>query len=411
MEMFIALLFPLIAAAGFNQILEVIQIIWTTNRIEARLLERRFERHLRTLWSWRWRIAIGSGFWLFVCGTIFVAGLWGEIPPMVTLSGLAVTLYVWFVGLAIKAIVSIYYRIYRHNQESLSVLPGDVIPWLEGLGLLARPFRALGTERGAEAKLITKIELIYYYIMMIVMSFTFWLGLFPTGRIWAALLVIFSGSALLAVLAHLIGDKTENKKKTGLRFLKALTALWLLLAIKFALSAALFPNIALAWKNKIKPLFEDRVSNFLVDLVSPAKAVPLPPKDDSKKLVVETLPDLNKTLAGLSVTGGNKPASPSINTGNTTNITNNAAPEPSKKHSDHLTMDADALEVCQKFPDLEKCPEVLRVLGPAAAMPAMTSPVTPTTNGVEPPPFVPTVTPPASETLSPFGLPPVKQLP
>lgn len=394
MEMFVALLFPMIAAAGFNQILELVSIIGAHNRIQANLLERRFERHLRQLWSWRWRLAFGSLAWLLMCGVTFFLGLFGGISPMVTLGGLFATLFVWLAGLTIVTEVSIYYRILRHNEETRS-RPTSTMSWLAGLGVLARPFHALSSEAGAETKLIAKIELVYYYIMMIILCFTFWLGLFPDARIWVAILVILSGSILLAIISHLIGDPST---KRGLRFLKGLTVLWLILAIKFTLSAALLPNFTDFLRTQFFPKAGERINSWMMGWVTPT---PKPPTTDAISSVLKATPppDLNKALASLNTTGGNGPVSPSINT-----VDNGSSSPPKKGRKSHVDMDEDAREICQKFPDLENCELVKSVIGLETPAATSTEPITPPTAS-------PPTAPNTNETLTPFGLPPVKQLP
>ena len=409
MKSFLAIFYPLLKLIGLKQAYETIRFIWSAKIDEGKILEARFERFLCEVWNSRWTIIGISAFWLIFSAVTFAVGILGGNPLFISAGGLAITLYVWVAGLAVQTLVATYYRIMKHNRDSLELVPQEFLKWLQLMGLHERPFHRLPMDDGAAARLDTKIQNIYTYLMIVTLSYTFWLGMFPNGKVWVATLVILSGVLLLVLLSQLLGSDI----KRPLRALKFLVLCYLLLAIKMALGMGIFPNLADDIRNKFKPQLEKNISSMLMGWVTPSKEEPKPPVNDVISLVVKSTPppDLNKML--MNAQGGGNTASPSINTDNTTNIINESSGGSisGKKHRGHQPyIDDHLLAVCRDYPDLEKCELVKSVLG--AQTPSSTTPMngTPTTNEIPsaaPPPATSTT----GDTITPFGLPPVKQLP
>src|SRR3989344_4734213 len=333
MPTFLAILFPFIAAVGFNQVFESLKLVWQGNHLEATLLQAKFELYIRKVWARRWKIIIWSLCYLFLSGATSAVGVLSENSLFVSLGGLAIAIYIYIAGLTVRTVVSIHQRINVHNSETSKLLPAEFNQWLRGLGIIARPFRLVDQSTKADKKLLDKIELVYMYATMVVLFFTFWLGLFPDAKIWVIAIVVFSGSMLWLLLSRLLGE--DGKK--ALKFLKVLVAVWVLIVLKIMISTAIFPNIAMAWKTKVKPLFEERVSSFMVDVLTPSKAeivIPaLPPAPANPSPAAIPLPPLNGAVS-----------SPNTYINNSTTSFNGDTPTTRKKRPIKEYLDAHMLQ-------------------------------------------------------------------
>src|SRR3989338_4541260 len=141
MPTFLAILFPFIAAVGFNQVFESLKLVWQGNRLEATLLQAKFELYMRKAWARRWKIIIWSACYLLLSAATFAVGVLSENSLFVSLGGLAITAYILIVGLTVRTVVSIHQRINVHNSKTSELSPTEFNQWLQGLGVMARPFR------------------------------------------------------------------------------------------------------------------------------------------------------------------------------------------------------------------------------------------------------------------------------
>ncbi len=409
MGIFLALLFPIIAVIGFDPVYQTIRLIWQHRRYEAERLEARFEFYMRRIWRYRWQILIWSAMYLSIGGIVFTFGVIGHNPLFVSMGGLAISLYLWITGLAIRTVVDIRQRIDNHNHESLALIPPEFAQWLQGLNILNRPFRLTASDAANQKKLLDKIEAFYTYALIVTLSYTFWLSIFPTTAVWGLTIILFVGVILWIILSHLLG----GDNKMPLRALKLLITLTVLDLIKVTLVVALFPKFSLAWEDKIKPQLEQNITNLFTKWVTPANAGNLnQPNGAGGSGGAGGAGGSGCTgehcgFAGVGEsTGGSAGKSGKANSDNAgANNASGGDSSPSigsskKKpnHGDYL--DAHMQKLCKDFPDLENCKLVKTEL----TLPIAAPPATTTTPAVAP-------SPATNDTLTPFGLPPVKQLP
>lgn len=381
MKSFLALFYPIIELAGFRQVYETIRFVWKAKLLEGAILEAEFELFLRKTWNKRWTILSVSAFWLIFSAMFFATGVFFENPVFVFIGGSLITLYVWLSGMTVQTLVSIYYRILKHNCDGLALVPSEFLKWLELMGVHERPFRKLPTDDNAAARLDTQIHNTYIYLMIVSLSYTFWLGMFPDVKVWVMTLVIFSGVLLLVLLSHLLGG--DGKKP--LRALRLLTLCYIILAIKIALGVGLFPNFAEFMRTKFIPKLGENINSIMMGWVTPSEAAPAPPCNFLKDSPLDdTLtPDLIKVPTSPAVLVSNNHHSESA--GNTNHTSGES---PKKRRNLKVYLDERRAKLRVDFPDL--FPNQIET--PASLPAEQTVPTT-------------------GETITPFGLPPIKQLP
>lgn len=271
MQFALYLLFPLLSAIGLNELRNVVQLAWQSNRVETETLEATFFLQLQKIWLRRWRIIAWAALYLLLAGITFFIGLWTNNTLYVIMSGLSIVLFVWAIGFLAHKLADIYQQVTNYI-ESNGPLPDNLKPWLQYFGVLERKLHLIPTHGEEAKKFLNKIQDTYRIVMIIPLCFTFFLGLFPDLKIWIMTLIIFVGAMLWLLLVKLLG---EDPKKT-LRNLKLMVIIWVLGTLAVTKFMAIFPSVSIAWGVHFKPLVEQRVVSAVNDWLSP-KAIVLPP--------------------------------------------------------------------------------------------------------------------------------------
>lgn len=321
--------------------------------------ERVVEKYMQKAWNRRWFILALSGiYWAFFI-TVFIMGVVGGNSPLVSISGLAISLYVWLAGLTIYTAVDI-----RQRHDQLISLTDQ--------------------SRTTHQALLKNIRLVSHYALIVTLSYTFWLGMFPDAKIWVAAFVILSGVLLLILLSHLLGrDKTKP-----LKALRVLVFCYLILAIKIALGMGLFPNFAEDMRNEFIPRLRTKTSAWMIGWVTPKKDQNKSPTCDPGN----TPPPKNPPLPPKGDTGGTSALGSNHDTG--------GSGDGKKQNNLKPYLNERRAKLHADFPDLFH--DLIAV--PANLPAEQTAPI---------------VAPPnTGETITPFGLPrgeaglpPIKQLP